>query len=172
MMRARVRAYWPKNSVRHRAKALVFEIPPEGAHADGTRGRAPTFARCNELSPHSPFVFWRRGVIGGIAVAAMMFLQPLPGPSQKARAAPIPPKIAEGIARKNEPWPAEEKKEPVAPVIATVAPRAILRDLSPEPARKKAKRPRRDNQSISASRRKKNEQPPARSENWGYVSRD
>jgi hypothetical protein len=126
------------------------------------------------------------GTLAGalIAGAAWLVHVPDPLPHTARTAAPLPPKIADSIARKTEAPPAPEKKEAVRSEPVT-APHVVLRDLSPPPShadrrqagghrtRSARKNPRRQDFAISASQAQKPAEPAPYSQQQmsGYAPR-
>ena len=125
------------------------------------------------------------GTLAGALIAGAAWLVHVPDPlPHKARtAAPLPPKIADSIARKTEAPPAPEKEEAVRSVPVT-APHVVLRDLSPPPhadtphpgrhrTRSARKNSRRQDFAISASQIQKPAEPAPYSQQQmsGYAPR-
>jgi len=83
---------------------------------------------------------------GGMVGGTFWLVQPGATMTREARAAPIPPRIADSIERKKPmavPAPAPEPAKPVmqmAPVSLTHQPAFKIRDLSPPSAQKRNKR--------------------------------
>jgi hypothetical protein len=95
------------------------------------------------------------GMVGG----ALWLIQPDATMMRQARAAPVPPRIADSIERRKPlpvpvAAPAPEPAKPpmqMAPVSLTHQPTLKTRDLSPPPARKRDKR--RENKPVVAEAR-------------------
>src|SRR6185295_14221889 len=97
-------------------------------------------------------------LVGSLMSGVLWLVHPDPSFMREAKAAPLPPRIAESIERKRAPEPVVEPVSGKAPMVeANVvlttpsAPKVKIRALSSPPANKRNRTPRDEGRTLSVS---------------------